>query len=133
MSNDNNSFEYTYSAKDQTEIRKIREKYSPSEKQEPDTLDKLRMLDNSVSQKATILSLVFGIIGTIIMGFGMSLTMTQIGSNLGIKHPMLTGIIIGLFGIANVISAYPVYNFIIKRERARIAPEILRLTDELLK
>ena len=133
MSNDNNSFEYTYSAKDQTEIRKIREKYCPSEKQEPDTLDKLRMLDNSVSQKATIFSLVFGIIGTIIMGFGMSLTMTQIGSNLGIKHPMLIGIIIGLFGIASVISAYPVYNFIIKRERARIAPEILRLTDELLK
>ncbi len=29
--------------------------------------------------------------------------------------------------------AYPVYNRVLKKERARIAPEILRLTEELLK
>ena len=29
--------------------------------------------------------------------------------------------------------AYPMYNVIVKRERKKIAPEIIRLTDELMK
>ena len=35
--------------------------------------------------------------------------------------------------IAAVSMAYPLYSYITKKERKKITPEILRLTDELMK
>ena len=46
---------------------------------------------------------------------------------------MLPGIVIGVAGMAGTAAAYPLYMQITKRERERIAPEILRLTEELMK
>ena len=45
---------------------------------------------------------------------------------------MAVGIVIGVIGMAVVAVAYPLYVRILKRERERIAPEILKLTDELM-
>ena len=42
-------------------------------------------------------------------------------------------IIIGLVGIVIFAMAYPVYQKVLKKEREKIAPEIIRLTDELMK
>lgn len=125
-------FKYTYSAKEQDEIRRIRQKYQPSEE---DGMSRLRKLDAKVSQKATVVSLVFGIFGALIMGTGMSLVMTEFGALLGLTHvtKMVVGIIIGLIGLVMVVLAYPVYNRVLKKERERIAPEILRLSEELMK
>ena len=81
--NDKNvSFSYIYSADEQEEIRKIRKKY---EFQEEDSMSRIRKLDNSVTQKATAISLVFGIIGALIMGSGMSFIMTDLGSIIGMS------------------------------------------------
>jgi uncharacterized oligopeptide transporter (OPT) family protein len=128
------TFQYTYSAKEQEEIKAIRKKYSAQEQVE-DKMAQLRRLDASVAQKATTASLVFGMIGALIMGMGMSLAMTNVGEILGLtgQMAMLMGIIIGTVGIILVCIAYPVYNRIVKKERERIAPEIIRLTDELIK
>ena len=128
------SFKFTYSAKEQEEIKAIRKKYVTPEKSE-DKMDTLRRLDQGVTQKATVVSLIFGIVGTLIMGIGMSLAMTDIGEALGFgaNVSMLVGIPIGVIGIALVGMAYPVYNNIVKKEREKIAPEIIRLTDELMK
>ena len=95
----------------------------------------LRRLDAGVTQKATSVSLVFGVIGALILGMGMSLAMTDIGKIIGLAGgmAMLIGIIIGVVGIVLVSLAYPLYNRIVKKERQKIAPEILRLTDELMK
>ena len=127
-------FHYTYSAKEQQEIKAIRNKYAAPEKTE-DKMAQLRRLDAAVTQKATSVSLVFGIIGTLIMGMGMSLAMTDIGELIGLVGgmPMLIGIPLGIVGIVLVCVAYPIYNAIVKKEREKIAPEILRLTDELMK
>ena len=127
-------FHYTYSAKEQQEIKAIRNKYAAPEKTE-DKMAQLRRLDAAVTQKATSVSLVFGIIGTLIMGMGMSLAMTDIGELIGLVGgmPMLVGIPLGIVGIVLVCVAYPIYNAIVKKEREKIAPEILRLTDELMK
>lgn len=78
-------------------------------------------------------SLVIGIIGALIMGMGMSLVMTEFGQILGSLsgYATLIGIAIGIIGMILVALAYPVYNRITQKERERIAPEILRLTDEL--
>lgn len=128
------TFNYTYSAKQQEELRAIRKKYTvPEEK--GDKMALLRRLDASVTQKATTVSLVVGIIGALIMGFGMSLAMSELSEILGLykSSAMPIGIIIGAVGIILVCLAYPVYNRIIKKEREKIAPEIIRLTDELIK
>ena len=132
--NNNGGFSYTYSAKDQDEIRRIREKYAPRTEKE-DKMERLRRLDASVSKKAQTVSLVIGVIGTLILGFGMSLAMTELYAALGMTAgaAMAVGIPIGLVGIILVALAYPAYTFVTRRERERIAPEVLRLTEELMK
>ena len=129
------SFNYTYSAKEQEEIKAIRKKYERPKESES-SMEKLRRLDESVTKKATVVSLIFGVIGALVMGFGMSLVMEEkFAELLGMVGgtAMLVGIPAGLVGIALVALAYPMYNLIVKKERERIAPEILRLTDELMK
>ena len=127
-------FRYTYSAKEQDEIKAIRKKYTAPE--EPGSkMEQLRRLDASASQKASVAALIIGILGALILGSGMSLIMTEIGELLALGEPaaMLLGIGLGLPGILLVSLAYPLYNRVLKRERERIAPEIIRLSDELMK
>ena len=128
----NKSFRYTYSAKVQEEVKAIRRKYVSSGETE-DKMTQLRRLDAGVYSKATAAALVVGIIGALIMGVGMSLVMTDIGKTLGPVFSMMIGVTAGVVGVVLVCLAYPVYNRTLKKEREKIAPEILRLTDELMK
>ena len=125
----NQSFEYTYSAAQQQEVEHIRKKYLPKE---ADKMETLRKLHYSATHKARAASIAIGVVGALILGTGMSLCMTELGGFLG-GTAMIVGIPVGLVGIVMVALAYPVYNRVLKKERERIAPEILRLTDELLK
>ena len=125
----NDNFSYTYSAQQQKEVEAIRNKYLPKEE---DKMDQLRKLHASPTQKAQTVSLVVGIIGTLILGTGMSLCMTDLSGFLG-GTAMFIGIPVGIAGMVLVALAYPLYNRILKAERQKIAPEILRLSDELLK
>jgi len=131
---ENDAFCYTYSAKEQEEIKNIRKKYAAPEASE-DKMERLRRLDKSVTDKATAKALIVGIIGALIMGTGMSLVMTDLGEVLGAYQnaALYIGILVGVVGIALVGCAYPVYNRVIKKERERIAPEILKLAEELMK
>lgn len=130
--NTESSFKYTYSAKEQDEIKRIRQKY---QKQEEDSMTRLRKMDALATSKATAAALMFGVVGALILGMGMSLIMTDLAKVFGMTGiaNMIVGIIVGLLGIILVILAYPVYSKVLKREREKIAPEILRLTDELMK
>jgi uncharacterized oligopeptide transporter (OPT) family protein len=128
----NERFSFTYSAAQQQEIEHIRSKYLP--KQE-DKMERLRRLHKSASKKARLWAITIGIIGSLILGTGMSLAMTNLGTMLGIQtaQAMLIGVAVGIVGMILIALAYPVYNHILKKERQRIAPEILQLTDDLLK
>ena len=117
-------FSFTYSAKQQKEIEAIRKKYLPKEENK---LEQLQRLDASVTQKATTYALVVGVIGALVMGTGMSCCMVWGGAW------FVPGIVIGLAGMGLMAAAYPLYSAVLRRERQRVAPEILRLTDELLK
>ena len=117
-------FNYTYSAKQQEEVKKIRAKYVV---QEEDKLEQLRRLDQSVTQKSTMYAIIVGVVGALIMGIGMCCTMVWQGVW------FVPGILVGIIGIGLVGCAYPIYNHITKTEREKIAPEIIRLTDELMK
>jgi len=126
---ENSSFEYTYSAQRQQEIAQIRKVYLPKEE---DKMEQLLRLHAMPTQKAQAASLSSGIIGTLLLGTGMSLCMTDLGVALG-SLAMVLGILIGLIGIVMIIAAYPIFHRVLKKEREKIAPEILRLTDDLLK
>ena len=128
----NVSFSYVYSAEEQDEIRKIRKKY---EFREEDPISRIRKLDNSVTQKATVISLVFGVVGVLIMGSGMSFIMTDLGSIIGMSGNItwILGMLTGVIGIILVALAYPMYNNVLKKEREKVASEILELTEELMR
>ena len=98
-STENNTFQYTYSAKQQAEIETIRKKYAPPTSTE-DKMEQLRRLDAGVTRKATIYSIIIGLIGTLIMG---------IGTMVGQSTLFIPGIIIGVIGIAVLSAAYPVF------------------------
>ena len=91
----------------------------------------LRKLHAIPTQKAQAASIAVGVIGSLIMGTGMSLAMTELGTMLG-SFAMVLGILIGAAGMILVALAYPIYNKTLQKERERIAPEILRLSDELM-
>ena len=125
---ENHSFEYTYSAERQQEIEAIRKKYLPKEE---DKMEQLRRLHSIPTQKAEAASIAIGVLGTLILGTGMSLCMTDLGAVLG-NLAMAIGILVGILGLVMVALAYPLYNAVLRKERQRIAPEILQLSEELL-
>ena len=117
---ENEKFEYTYSAKQQAELEKIRKKYLP---QGETKMDRLRRLDRGVTRPGTMISIIIGVVGTLIMGFGMCLCLEW--------SMFIPGVIIGIAGMAILACAYPVYSIITRKQREKIAPEILRLTEEI--
>lgn len=123
----NDAFKMTYSAQQQEEIDRIRKKYVP---QEQNKMQKLRTLDAGAEKKAMGIAITVGIVGTLIMGAGMSIVMTDLGDFFG-RIALIIGIILGLVGIAVLAYAYPLYNRTLKKERDKIAPEVLRIIDEI--
>lgn len=122
--NEENKYNFTYSAREQSEVKRIREKYI---KKEESAMERLRRLDASVTKKATVWSLIVGIVSTLILGVGMCCCLEWSDTM------FLPGVVIGAAGIVGVSLAYPIYKRITEKEREKIAPEILRLTDELMK
>lgn len=122
MDQNEETFEYRYSAKQQEEIEAIRRKYLPKEE---DKMEQLRQMDKRVSHKDTIISIIIGVIGCLLLGIGMCCTMEWAG------RWFVPGIIIGVIGIVMIALAYPLYERITKKERKKIAPLILKLADEL--
>ena len=122
-------FSFTYSAAQQQEIENIRSKYLPKEE---DKMEQLRKLHQSASRKAQAWSIALGVIGVMVLGTGMSLCMTEIAGSLA-DMAMVIGIPVGLVGLVLVALAYPVYNRVLEKERRKIAPQILRLSEELMR
>lgn len=134
MENRKEGFNYTYSATKKSEIERIRSKYEPKE-EKVDKMEQLRRLDSSVSRKATIPAIIIGIIGSLIMGIGMCLVMTDLAKyfNLAGNMAMIIGVSVGVFGIIIASLAYPLFSALEKKYKKAVAPEIIRLTDELMK
>ncbi len=122
MEKDRKPFEYIYSAEQQAEIEKIRNKYMPKE---DDKLTQLRKLDASVTRKGTMVGITLGIVGCLLLGAGLSLVLV-IGEEM-----VVASVLFGVPGIFAMVGAYPLYKKITEREMERIAPQILALTEEL--
>ena len=110
------TFEYNYSAKQQKEIKTIREKYVPKEENK---MEQLRRLDASATKPGTAASIIVGVIGALLFGIGMCCTMVWMG------NLFIPGIVIGVAGLLAIAAAYPVYTHITKKQREKLAPEIM--------
>ena len=111
-------------------VQKIRTQYT---EKEHTRLDELKALDNRVKRPANVFAYAFGSLGAVIMGAGMSLVMTDIGSFIGMEHPMIPGIAVGVAGMAIAIANYPIYKGILNSRRQQYADKIIALSDELMK
>lgn len=111
-------------------VQKIRTQYT--EKQHTD-LDRLKKLDAEVKRPANVFAYVFGSLGAVIMGGGMSLVMTDVAETIGVQNPMLCGIIIGVAGMLMAIFNYPVYKKILGDRRKKYADKIVALSEQIMK
>lgn len=95
-------------------------------------LKKLKKLDSQVKRPANVFAYTFGAIASLVMGGGMSLTMTDIGSTVGISNPSTVGIIIGTAGLAAAVATYPIYKKVLSSRRKKYSPQITALCNEIL-
>lgn len=123
-------FEYKYSAKQQEELNAIRKKYLPKQEQEEDKMETLRRLDSQAEQLGIIVALTLGVVGVLVFGGGMSLALV-LPEGLAVILCYVIGIALSISGIFLMALAYPAYKKITKAQREKIAPQILRLTEEL--
>jgi hypothetical protein len=122
----NNQFNFRYTApteEERREIDSIRRRYAPQEHVET-KMERLRRLDALVKNTATISSLVLGIIGTLILGLGLTMILEW--------SIWLWGIVLMVVGCVPMAIAYLVYKLVLKKYKNRYGEEILRLSEELL-
>ena len=110
-------------------VQKIRAEYT---QREQTALDALKALDARVKRPANVFGYVYGTIGAIIMGSGMSMVMTDIGEMLGLRDAMPLGIAMGMVGIVMVLSAYSIYKKILASRKSQYAAQILALSEQVM-
>ena len=118
------NFEYTYSAERQKEIEAIRKKYTAKEE---DKMEQLRKLDRDAEKPGTIVAIALGVFGMLVFGGGLSLALVWTDTLLA------GGIVLGIAGIGIMTVALPVYKVVTKKQREKIAPQILELSEELMR
>ena len=111
-------------------VEKIRSQYTEAEHTE---LDALKALDAKVKRPAKVFGYTYGSIGAIVMGAGMSLVMTDIGSMLGMTDAMVPGIAVGIAGLATVLTTYPIYKKILNSRKKKYAHQIMELSERVMK
>lgn len=111
-------------------VQKIRTQYT--EKQHTE-LDELKALDAKVKKPANVFAYVYGSVGAIVMGAGMSLVMTDIGAMIGLTAAMVPGIAIGIVGVVMALTTYPIYKKILNNRKRKYASKILELSERVMK
>jgi len=121
---ENNTFSYNYSAVRNKEVESIRRKYMPHEESK---LERLKKLDLRVQMAGTIESLCFGIVGALVFGIGMCFFLDVFAGAAWLSALFM------IIGSLIMIPAYPIYRKIAQKTKAELTPEILRLSEEIMK
>ena len=111
-------------------VQKIRTQYT--EKQHTE-LDALKALDAKVKKPANVFAYTYGSVSAVVMGAGMSLVMTEIGEIIGLANAMVPGILIGIVGMGMALLTYPIYKKMLNARKKKYAPEILKLSEKIMK
>ena len=125
--NQETTFIYNYSAKENKEVQEIRQKYLPREESK---FEELKRLDYTVQNSGMMESLCAGIGGALVFGLGLCLAMQVIGSGIFL---IALGVLLGIIGMGGMLAAYPVYRKVFDKTKQKLAPRILELTAELSK
>ena len=113
----------TYNADSQREMDAIVAKYVKQDGPKKETaLYRMQKLDRAAESKAQIVGLAVGIVAALALGLGMSCAL--------VWGQLAIGILVGLIGLAGVIAAFSLYQKVLGQEREKIAPEIIRLSEE---
>lgn len=121
-----NEFEYSYVAPteaERREIEKIKRQYEGKTEKEI-KLERIRRLDSFVQNFSMTLSLIVGVMGTLIFGLGLSMIL--------VWSITVFGIIVCIVGAVPVAAAYPIFLVTMKRNKEKYGEEILKLSDEIL-
>jgi hypothetical protein len=110
-------------------VQKIRTQYT--EKQHTE-LDALKELDAKVKRPANVFAYTYGSVSAVIMGAGMSLIMTEIGTVIGLTSVMVPGIAIGVVGMGMALTTYPLYKSILGARKKKYAGKILELSEKIM-
>ena len=121
---ENKSFSYNYSAARNKEVENIRKKYIPREESK---IEMLKRLDDRVQMAGMIEGLCLGIIGALVFGIGMCFFLDVFTG-----ATWLT-VLFMVLGTLLMIPAYPIYRRISRKTKAKLTPEILRLSEEIMK
>jgi hypothetical protein len=111
-------------------VQKLRTQYTEVKHTE---LDELKALDIKVKKPANVFAYTYGSLSAIVMGTGMSLVMTEIGAIIGLASTMVPGIAIGVVGMGMALTTYPIYKKILASRKKKFAPQILALSDKIMK
>lgn len=120
----NSVFTYQYSATQNKEIENIRKKYLPKDESK---MEVLRKLDQRAQSAGMIEGLSVGVLGCLIFGIGMCFGLDVFGGADWLS------VFFGTLGMAVMLPAYPIYRHISRKTREKLTPEILRLSDEIIK
>lgn len=123
MEEEKRTYTYTYSARRHEEVDNIRKKYLPKEE---DKMEQLRKLDQKSTERGKITAIIMGIISSLVLGIGMCCTMLW-------TNFFAAGVVIGLVGLVGLAFVYPLYSNIIAKDRKKLAPQIIALSNELMK
>lgn len=105
-------------------LEKVVAKYQEPEETK---LEELKKLDKKVKKPVLIFTYVFGVISSLILGFGMCIAMEVI-----LPNYLWLGIVVGVVGILCCVSNYFIYKKILVHRKAKFSNQILNLSQELL-
>ena len=114
-------------------VQKIRTQYTENQSTQLDALKALKALDAKVKRPANVFGYTYGSVSAIVMGAGMSLVMTDIGAKIGLTSALIPGIAIGVVGMGMALTTYPIYKKMLNDRKRKYAPQIMALSEEIMK
>ena len=120
---DNNTFNYNYSSSRNKEVESIRRKYMPREQSK---LDILKKLDFEVQTAGIVEAITLGTVGALIFGIGMCFFLRVFTGAWWVAATLM------MLGAVLMIPAYPMHKGIARKKREELAPEILRISEEII-
>ncbi|MGN0771435.1 MAG: hypothetical protein ACI4MI_02490 [Christensenellales bacterium] len=123
---DKKEFNYTYTSLSQAEkkqVENIRKEYD-EQAQTPDDLQNLIKMDKLVKNRPTAIAITLGIVGVLIFGTGMSVSM--------VWEKILIGSIIGAVGVAVCLCTPLIHKSLLRAMKKKYGEKILELSKRLL-
>ena len=121
MKEKNETFSYTYSSINRQEVEKIRKKYIETKESD---FENLKRIDSKITNIATYVSILIGMISSVLFAFGLILCINFSIYSLGLSFSFLSFIFMGLNPLINQI--------FLTSLRKKHSKEIIELSDKIL-